>query len=63
MTPQEVLGRVITRLREERELVVSSAEELLPERHKDAVDALHETERLLNAQINRLNRVRRRYEL
>ena len=61
MTPNEILAQLILRLRQERELVISSVEELHPERHKDAVDALHEVEQLLNTQINRLGRVQRRY--
>ncbi len=60
-SPADVLWRVLARLREDRELVEKSREELHPERHKDVVDALHEVEQLLNTQINLLGRIQRRY--
>jgi hypothetical protein len=61
MTPQDVIWRVLERLRENQELLGASIEELHPVRHQDLISALHELEQLTSTQINLMNRMRRRY--
>ena len=61
MTPQDVIWRLLERLRETQQMLADSAEELHPVRNQDLISTLHELEHLTNTQINLMNRMRRRY--
>lgn len=61
MTPQDVIWRVLERLRETQEMLVANVDELHPVRNRDLITTLYELEQLTNTQINLMNRMRRRY--
>ncbi|HET7559666.1 MAG TPA: hypothetical protein VFK80_06875 [Limnochordia bacterium] len=61
MSPQDIIWRALSRLQETKEVLAETGD-LHPRRNADLIDALAECERLAQAQVNILNRMRRRYE-